>query len=276
MTETALFLPNGAYSLFGMLHAPGPADERSAFVFCHPFGEEKLWAHRVYVTFARRLAELGHPVLRFDYFGNGDSDGDFSAASLATIRSDVRAAIAYLKDATGVQRVSLLGLRLGATVASLVAEEMPGLDRLVLWAPIIDGARYMQELLRINLTTQMAAYKEVRQDREELVRLLEQGRTVNVDGYEMGHSMFSEVSAVKLAAAPKRFSGPCLVVNVDRQAARPAPELQQLASSYAHASLAAAQEEPFWKEISQSYQKPAANLFEATTHWLTATGATPC
>jgi exosortase A-associated hydrolase 2 len=253
--------------LFGVLHQPPAQSSRSAFVFCHPFGEEKLWAHRVHVSFARALAAEGHPVLRFDYMGNGDSGGTFGGSSLRTAMADVLAAIDEVRRRTGVRPVSLLGLRFGATVASLVAEELTGLERLVLWAPVVDGARYMQELLRINLTTQMAVYREVRRDREALVAAMRAGETVNVDGYEMSWPMYEQVSAVKLVADAKRCQAPCLVAQIDRQPARPAADLEQLASGYRAATIIVAQEEPFWKEIARFYDEAPA-LFAETRRWL--------
>lgn len=269
MKELPFFFPNGCSSLFGILHEPESAPPVSAYVFCHPFGEEKLWSHRVFVSFARWLAANGHAVLRFDYTGNGDSEGEFSRSSLATACSDVRAAIGEVRRRTGAARVNLLGLRLGATVASMVSENGADVDRLILWEPIVDGERYMQELLRINVTTQMATFKEVRQDRDSLVASMQQGNTVNVDGYELAHAFYSEVCAVKLAANRKRHQRSCLVVRVDRQPDRPSLELQQLAATYSRATIRFAQEEPFWKEIARSYQLPASNLFAVTLNWLT-------
>ena len=269
MTETPFFFPNHGYSLFGVLHEPGAAAALPAFVFCHPFGEEKLWTHRVFVGFARRLAEKGHAVLRFDYMGNGDSDGEFRESSVTTARSDVRCAIELVRRRTGADRVALLGLRFGATIASLVAEELPEpeIDRLILWAPVVDGGRYAQELLRINLMTQMAVYKEVRKDRESLAAAMAQGGTVNVDGYELAFPLHSELSAIRLAADRKRHRGPCLIVQIGAQP-RPSPELQELAACYGEATMSVAREEPFWKEIARSYQRPAVNLFSTTLDWL--------
>jgi exosortase A-associated hydrolase 2 len=267
MQETPFFFPSGEQTLFGVLHQPVTESSRSGFVFCHPFGEEKLWAHRVYVAFARALAADGHPVLRFDYMGNGDSGGTFSQSSLRTAIADVRAATEEILRRTGPRPLSLLGLRLGGTVASLAAEELSDLDRLVLWAPVVDGARYMQELLRINLTTQLAVYKEVRRDREALVADMRAGETVNVDGYEMSLPMYEEVSAVKLSADSKRCQAPCLVVQIDRQPGRPAAELGQLASRYSMGRLLFAQEEPFWKEIARFYDQASA-LSAETRKWL--------
>jgi exosortase A-associated hydrolase 2 len=268
VTETPFYFRNGLHGLFGVLHSPASTSTGEVFVFCHPFGEEKLWTHRVFVAFARRLAAAGHTVLRFDYMGNGDSDGDFADMSLSTALSDVRCAIDQAKALTGVEAVNLVGLRLGATIASLVAETAPDIHRIVLWAPVVDGARYMQELLRINLTTQMAIYKEIVHDRETLVRLLERGETVNVDGYEIALPLYSEVASVNLSAARKQHLGGCLIAHVDRQE-RPSAELQQLAASYQASTLTFAQEEPFWKEITRWY-RGAPNLFAVTETWLRA------
>ena len=266
MTETPLYFPGGKHSLFGLVHEPAGPGAGVPFVFCHPLCEEKLWAHRVFVSFARELAAAGHLVLRFDYSGNGDSDGEFSTLSLASIAADVRRAIATVREKTGAPKVHLLGLRFGGAIASLVAEDAPDVDKLILWSPVVDGSRYMQELLRVNLTTQMAIHKEVRQDRAALVSVMEQGGTVNVDGYEMTLPLYSEVSALRLADTPKRFAGPCLVVNIDRQL-RPVPELDKLAGTYARGTAQFAQEEPFWKEIQRFYDR-APKLFSVTREWM--------
>lgn len=268
MTETPFFIDSGRGELFAVAHEPAAPPTGQAFVFCHPPAEEKLWAHRVFVGYARALAAAGHGVLRFDMRGNGDSDLDFSESSVATALADLRLAVDDAKRRWGAAGVHLIGLRFGATLAALAAEAAGDVDRLVLWAPIVDGERYAQELLRTNLTTQTAVYREVRFDRTELVAQMRQGATVNVDGYAMAIGMFDQASAIKLVASPKRHAGPCLIVQIDRQPGRPAPELQQLAASYPNATVVFAQEEPFWKEIQRSYLKDAPNLFAVTSAWL--------
>jgi uncharacterized protein len=269
LDEVPLFFPNGECSLFGVLHRPSAeADARAAFVFCHPLGEEKLWSHRVFVSYARQLAAAGYPVLRFDFTGNGDSEGSFSDVSMTSLCADLRCAIQEVRRLTGVAAVSLLGLRLGANVAMKVAEEATDLRHLILWSPITDGERYLQDLLRINLMTQMATYKEIRQERPALVAEMEQGGIVNVDGYEMGWPLYSSVSLIKPGSQHQVFGGPCLIVQIDRQPRR-AAELERLAASYPAATLTFAQEDAFWKEIAGFYQH-APNVFEVTTAWLAA------
>jgi uncharacterized protein len=265
--ENPLFFANGRYRLFGVLHRPQVVTgDREVFVFCHPLAEEKLWTHRVFVAYARRLASRGHAVLRFDYMGNGDSEGAFSESSVETLRSDVRAAIDEARRLTGTRTVNLLGLRFGATIASLVAEDAPDLSRLILWSPVIDGARHIQELLRVNVMTQMAVFKEVRQDRSQLVAALERGGTVNVDGYELGRAMYQGISSVNLVSATHSFTAACLIVQIEPQP-KPAKDLENLRDSYRQATAAFAQEQPFWKEIPRFYQE-APELFRVTDEWL--------
>lgn len=266
MTETPFYLPIGGQSLFAFLHMPDAPTAR-AFVFCHAMAEEKLWTHRVLANFARQLAAGGAAVLRFDFRGSGDSDGDFSEASVASGLEDLRIAIDELKRRTGVATVDLLGLRFGATMAALAAESWDDVGRLVLWAPIVDCGRYMQELLRSNLAVQTAMYREVRHDRAELIEFLKRGETVNVDGYELSLPMYEQVVALKLGEQ-KRHPGASLIVQVDRQTGRPAPELEHLASTYPRGTFVQVQEEPFWKEIVRSYLQSAPNLFAATSDWL--------
>lgn len=268
VVETPMFFANGTYRLFGVLHEPIGAPSGGAWVFCHPFAEEKLWAQRVYVSFARMLAARGAWVLRFDSMGNGDSEGQFATASVETMLSDIASAIRQLEQSSGIgQGIGLLGLRFGATLAALAAEGSPKVSKLVLWEPIVDGGKYMQEMLRINLTTQSAVYKEIRHNREALVRMMREGATVNIDGYELAYPCYEQVSAVNLKEGRKRFAGASLVVQVGKDGQPIHPDLRALQESYSVADLQGIAEEPFWKEIKRWY-RAAPHLFEATLAWM--------
>lgn len=271
MGERAGFFSSSGIELFWVLHTPDDAPRGPGLLLCHPFGEEKLWSHRVFVTFARLLAARGHPVLRFDFRGNGDSAGSFAEATLDAMVHDVEAAVTYLRGQTGCARVTLVGLRLGAVVAATAADRLSEIDRLVLWAPTVNGAQYARDLLRINLTTQMTAYRRVQRDRDELVSEMQAGRTVNVDGYDMSWAVYEQLSQANLAGVEPRFHGPCLIVHIDRgAAAQPAADLEAVARRYARAELVTVREEPFWKEI-EAWYETAPRLFEATTAWLNRT-----
>jgi len=268
VVETPLFFENGDYRLFGVVHQPVGTPSGAAWVFCHPFAEEKLWAQRVYVSFARTLAARGAWVLRFDMMGNGDSEGQFSAASVDTMLSDIDCAIRYLEGVSGISvSIGLLGLRLGATLAALAAERSQKVGTLVLWEPIVDGARYMQEMLRSNLTTQSVIYKEIRHNREALVRMMRDGATVNIDGYELAYPCYEQATAINLKEGRKQFAGPCLIVQIGKNGQPVHPDFKALQETYPAGNLQSAVEEPFWKEIKQWYGR-APNLTATTLAWL--------
>jgi exosortase A-associated hydrolase 2 len=270
--EEPIFFNRGSVRLFGVVHQPASTDDRrTPFVFCHPMAEEKLWAHRVFVSFARELARRGHWVLRFDCAGNGDSDLEFTDSSLSTAAADLAAGIDLLREKTNSPRISLLGLRLGASLAYQVAATRNDVEDLVLWAPIVDGSRYLQEMLRINLTTQMAAFGEVREDRAALTAALQSGQSVNVDGYEFSKTMAAELEALALLKAPAAKAARTLIAQIDRGPAAVSRELQDLQSRLSTAAVEVVQEDPFWKEIVRYYDS-APKLFERTLQWLDRSG----
>ena len=145
--------------LFGCYDHPpdGPTRDR-AVVLCYPMGQEYIRTHRSFVQLATRLARAGFPVLRFDYFGSGDSAGEIEEASLARWIADVHSAIDEARRRSGRTRVSLVGLRLGAALAALAACERDDVDSIVLWAPLLQGRSYLRELRALQAELLRYAY----------------------------------------------------------------------------------------------------------------------
>lgn len=133
--------------LFGAYHPPASGFGRSGgVVLCHPFGHEYIRAHRTIRNLAARLSDAGLHVLRFDYFACGDSAGETEAGSMARWKSDIAVAIDELKDMASLNRVSVIGVRLGASLAALATANRKDIEALVLWDPIARGGQYIQEL----------------------------------------------------------------------------------------------------------------------------------
>jgi len=110
-------------------------------VICPPFGGEHIGAYRTGRVLADRLAVQGWDVLRFDYYGTGESAGEGSEVSLAGWVSDARTALEEALDLSGARRATLIGLRLGGLVAT-EASSARQVDRLILCDPILDAAAY--------------------------------------------------------------------------------------------------------------------------------------
>jgi pimeloyl-ACP methyl ester carboxylesterase len=142
-----VFGPAGKHML-GIYRAAEPEVALSAgVVLCNPFGYEAMCAHRTYRHLAERLAAAGFDVLRFDYQGTGDSSGrsDEPNRVRAWLES-IGAAVDELRAIAGVTSIDLFGVRLGATLAALVAAERKDIGALALWAPILSGRSYVREL----------------------------------------------------------------------------------------------------------------------------------
>jgi exosortase A-associated hydrolase 2 len=267
MHEDYLFLEINGERIFVGHHRPARPASR-AIVMCHPLAEEKLWAHRVFVSFARDLSVAGFDVLRFDFRGEGDSDRDFEQTDLETRIEDATRAIDAVHEMNPfITEITLLGLRLGANVAAATAARRSDVDRLVLWDPVVDGSAYIQNVLRLNLMFQMALHRKVIENRDMLVARLAAGDTVNIEGYELNEALFRQVSQLRLADTLSRFRGKTLVAQIHQGTSQAKADLVELAASDGHVHLEAVQEETFWKEI-KTFCRRSVALTATTQAWL--------
>jgi exosortase A-associated hydrolase 2 len=273
MNESPFFFDNNrAQKLFGVLHLPehevSDTTNTMSWVLCHSFAEEKLWAHRVYVSLARYLASQGHTVLRFDYSGYGDSDGEFENSTVDDQLNDISAAIDTLKDnAQNTANIGLIGLRYGALLAAMIAETRKEISHLVLWDPVIDMGKYLQDALRANLTTQMVMHGKVITNRDELTAQIEKGQAVNIDGYDMSKMFFDSANKLNLKEITGSFTGACQLVQIGRPNQPLRKDIESLADNYKNCETIKLSEQQFWKEIKNFVQK-SDPLQDALINWL--------
>ena len=136
--------------LFGCFHEPSRKGIRTGSVLiCQPVGHEYINSHRALRQLATRLAEAGFPVLRFDYYGCGDSCGDAREGSIARWLEDISTAVAALQMRAGRSPLYVVGLRLGGTLAALGGIQRDDLAGLILWDPVMNGNNYFQELISL-------------------------------------------------------------------------------------------------------------------------------
>jgi len=146
-------------TLFGLFHpAADGAPSDVAALLCNPFGQEAVRGHRLYRVLADRLAGSGVPVMRFDYFGTGDSLGEDDAGDLDGWVADTRTALQELVRRSGSRRVVCVGARLGAVIVARAAVGMSAIAKLVLWDPVVDGAAYLALLRTSHVQTLELAY----------------------------------------------------------------------------------------------------------------------
>ncbi len=148
----AIYFGAKGRTLFGFYHPPKEGPWRDVgVVLCPPIGTDRTRSDHAYRQLAEMLADAGFACLRFDLFGTGDSGGDESEpALLRAWLDDVGQAIEEVRARSGASAVSLVGLRLGATLAMLHAAELGEVDSLVLWSPCVSGAGFVTEVTKLH------------------------------------------------------------------------------------------------------------------------------
>ena len=192
--------------LFGVHHPPKGPGRGQGVVLCPPFGQEYLRTHRALLQLAERLAALGFDVMRFDYFGCGDSAGEDREGRLDVWLQNTEAAIEEAEALCGSPRVGLVGVRLGAALAAQAWARRDSPGPLVLWDPVLDGPRYL-EALRSDHEVWMRERARVRPatPRDPHQRL----------GFPLPEPLRAQIAALALRALAARVRSGALLVETD-------------------------------------------------------------
>lgn len=133
-------------SIFGILHEPCNNQKIvGAVLICNPIYTEEINANRALKRLASQLSQQGYYVLRFDYSGFGDSWGDDGGAGVEQWIADIEYAVNELVEITELNQIDVVALRFGASLVTQT--KCKRVNRLILWDPVFDGEKYMEELL---------------------------------------------------------------------------------------------------------------------------------
>jgi len=104
-------------------------------LFLHGWSGDRTGPHRLFVRFARQLADAGVLCLRPDFYGRGLSDGASADASIARMTRDACAALEALRARLPPRApISVVAICSGCKVAVSLAAEHPEIAQLVLWS----------------------------------------------------------------------------------------------------------------------------------------------
>jgi hypothetical protein len=113
----------------------------------------------------------------------------------------------------------------------------------------------MQSVLRVNLMYQMGVHRMVVENRDALVERLAGGSTVNIEGYELGGRLFSQVNAFRLKDDLVNFRGSSLLVQINEAASPLSAELEAISGTVELCRATAIEEVPFWRELRVFHQR---------------------
>jgi dipeptidyl aminopeptidase/acylaminoacyl peptidase len=200
--EQSLEFPSLAGKMLrGMLHLPADALKQPApgVVLFHGFTGNRMESHWMFVKCSRALALAGIASWRFDFYGSGESDGEFREMTLTREIADGRKAVAFMRGQTGIdpERVGLLGLSLGGTVAAALA---PGVQAkvVVLWSAVAHTAR-LRDIV------EQSARKIPRKPGAR-----------EFDAREIGPRFIEDVLKVDPIRHLARYKGPTLIVHPEK------------------------------------------------------------
>ncbi len=257
--EPFYFESNGR-RLFGAYHRPAGALRRDvALVLSYPIGQEYIRAHRAFLQLALRLSRNGYPVLRFDFSGTGDSSADLDACVLETWREDLVGAMSQLGEMSGHSRFCLCGLRLGASLAAMVAALGKGVQQVILWDPIVHGPAYLAELRdqhRQWLQGSFARSKDARQS----------GMSEEILGFGYPRSLIESIERLDLTRLNYAVARTLLVETQDNERL---PELYRALTAAGRAEIRRLPMPPIWiKQKDVESAVVPATFLDGLVRWL--------
>jgi uncharacterized protein len=246
--------------LFGIYHIPQSGPTRDCgVVLCYPLGHEYIYSHRAYRQLAYRLSHLGFPVLRFDFYGCGDSDGDCAQGEMRQWLMDIAAAIDAIRRKSDVEQVCVVGLRLGGMLAAMAGAARGDFDGLVLWDTVINGQTYLEELRAFHQEWLRRFFSGTPQDH------LSADRPAEIVGFPLTDSLRLALEPLDLLALSHKPATHILVID---SAATPGDQLrehlQRLGARVAYQHLASPQ---IWREHHYKAFVPH-RILESVVSWM--------
>lgn len=218
------------------------------WLVCSPIFEEKVFTYSYVKHLAENLVDKGFMVCRFDYLGEGDSDDSNERIGIQDWVNNINDLILHIKENNEIIKVNIIGLRLGANIA-LEAAKQEVFDKVVLLAPIDSGEKYINELLRYNLSMQFAAYRCVKYDRVDLKKSIASGQSVNILGYELYEKLYNDISGFNLTAQLENIRNKVSVIWFDKTNKASIPDRYIKLSAEKHnVFVTSLKQVPFWHE----------------------------
>jgi len=98
-----------------------PRGKTHCVIMCHGFTSNK--DDHFFPELAAAIKRKGVAALRFDFTGNGSSEGTFAEGTFSQQVADVRAVVDYLAKQSKIISIGILGHSMGASVAAMAAAE---------------------------------------------------------------------------------------------------------------------------------------------------------
>ena len=129
------FRSSKGHRLCGILSDPAGEKDHPLILLCHGFTTSK--DGRTCVRLEEKLNQNEFSTFRFDFFGHGESEGEFADITISEAVDDVQSAIRFVND-SGYERIGLVGSSFGGFASILTAGRSDDLFALALKSPVSD------------------------------------------------------------------------------------------------------------------------------------------
>jgi alpha/beta superfamily hydrolase len=193
--DAGFFAVPGAH-LYTVLHQV--TDPVARILLVGPFTSDRHNSYHPWVRWARYLAARQIEVLRYDYRGVGESTGTFEEMNFEKWVEDVQLLAEWVTNHLSDVPLVLHGLELGAILAGKCFHEGVG-DALLLWSPPgIANQALRSTLLQSAGLKQLFQSAEDRKPAAAYIKQLEQGLSVEVNGYQWSSQLWLDSFDVSL------------------------------------------------------------------------------
>jgi exosortase A-associated hydrolase 2 len=237
--------------LFLVTLTPVQGPVRGSVLVVPPFAEELNKCRRMVALVARRLAGAGWHVAVPDLTGTGDSPVAFGQASVAAWLDDIVDAAAEAGLRAPVRAV--LGVRLGASLATSVLDRLPDVTQFIAWQPVVSGQQHLTQFLRLRVAGS-ALSGQGGVTAAALRAGLLSGSPVEVAGYELTPVLAAGLDALRFEL-PRSGRLPSLHWMEVSAATPPVPgpvaarHVGQWMEQGGNADASAFNGEPFWSTV---------------------------
>lgn len=149
MSNVITFPNADGHQLSARLEMPADNDPHAFAIFAHCFTCSKNL--NVVTHISRALTQAGMAVLRFDFTGLGESEGDFSNTNFSTNIQDLEAAASFLANNHSAPKL-LIGHSLGGAAVLIASTRIKSIDAVVTIGAPADP-EHVQGLIQSDIET---------------------------------------------------------------------------------------------------------------------------
>ena len=175
------------------------ASDDSVIIMFHGFTGCQPGPHFMFHKLSRKLNEVNISALRFDFFGSGESDGEFEEMTFLKEVEDAEDILDFSLQ-LGYRNIVILGLSMGGAVASYLAEKRAkDLEGVILLSAVGDFSIFSSKY-----------------DTENAKKMLDKYGKIDIGGLYLSKDFIDEILNIVTYDKIEKFKGPVLIIHGDK------------------------------------------------------------